>query len=62
MEQIVFLVEEASEGGYIARSLEHSMFTEADDYEELKEMIADAVKCHFDAGKMTFSNYKESDY
>ena len=36
MEQIVFLVEEASKCGIIARSLEYSIFTEADDYEELK--------------------------
>ncbi len=45
--EIIFIVEESQEGGYEARSLNHSIFTEADTYEELKEMIHDAVSCHF---------------
>ena len=48
MKEIIFSVEEAPEGGYIARALEHSIFTEADTWDELKEMISDAVRCHFD--------------
>ncbi len=48
VKEIIFLVEEAEEGGYIARALGHSIFTEAEDIEELKKMIVDAVKCHFD--------------
>ena len=48
VKEIIFLVEEAEEGGYIARALGHSIFTEAEDTEELKKMIVDAVKCHFD--------------
>jgi hypothetical protein len=45
--EIIFLVEEASEGGYQARALGHSIFTEADDFEQLKAMALDAVICHF---------------
>jgi hypothetical protein len=45
--EIIFIVEESPEGGYEARSLNHSIFTEADTFEELKEMIHDAVSCHF---------------
>lgn len=45
--EIIFIVEESPEGGYEARSLNHSIFTEADTFEELKEMIHDAVACHF---------------
>jgi len=50
MNEIIFLVEEAAEGGYIARALGHSIFTEAESMEELRDQIRDAVKCHFDDG------------
>jgi hypothetical protein len=46
--EINFLVEEAPEGGYTAQALGHSIFTEGDDWAELKEMVRDAVRCHFD--------------
>ena len=37
--EIVFLVEEAPEGGYTARALGESIFTEADDMESLHSMV-----------------------
>jgi hypothetical protein len=46
--EIIFLVEESIEGGYEARALGHSIFTEADTVEELREMVRDAIVCHFD--------------
>jgi hypothetical protein len=46
--EIIFLVEEDAEGGFIARALDHAIFTEADTLEELKSMAQDAVRCHFD--------------
>jgi hypothetical protein len=46
--EIIFLVEESPEGGYEARALGHSIFTEADTYEDLKHMVQDAVSCHFE--------------
>jgi len=46
--EIIFLVDESPEGGYEARALGHSIFTEADTLDELKVEIADAVRCHFD--------------
>ena len=46
--EIIFIVEESPEGGYEAKALGHSIFTEADTYEELREMVQDAVRCHFD--------------
>ena len=46
--EIIFLVEEDGEGGYIAKSLGYSIFTEADTIEELKKNIIDALKCHFE--------------
>jgi len=49
--EALFLVEEAAEGGYTARALGYSIFTEADSWEELKKAIRDAVQCHFDEGE-----------
>jgi hypothetical protein len=46
--ELIFIVEESPEGGYEARALGHSIFTEADSYEELKKMVQDAVACHFE--------------
>jgi len=50
MNEILFLVEEAPEGGYTARALGESVFTEADDLESLNVNVRDAVRCHFDEG------------
>ncbi|TAL84208.1 MAG: 2-oxoisovalerate dehydrogenase [Rhodanobacter sp.] len=51
MTEIVFLVEDAAEGGLVARALGHSIHTEADSYDELRQQVRDAVQCHFDAGE-----------
>jgi len=50
--EIIFLVEEAPEGGYTARALGHNIFTEADSFAELKKMVQDATQCHFKAEEM----------
>ena len=46
--ELIFLVEEAAEGGYTARALGHAIHTEAETVPELKTMVQDAVRCHFD--------------
>lgn len=51
MNEIIFLIEEAPEGGYLARALGESIFTEADSLEELPKRVRDAVRCHFEDGK-----------
>ena len=48
MKELIFLVEESPEGGYEARALGESIYTEADTLEELREAVADAVRCHFE--------------
>lgn len=48
MSEIVFLVEDAAEGGLLARALGHSIYTEAENYDELRTLVRDAVHCHFD--------------
>lgn len=47
MNEIVFLIEDDPDGGYTARALCESIFTQADDTETLREMVRDAVQCHF---------------
>lgn len=51
MSEIHFVVEEAPEGGFIARSVAEDIVTEADDLAELRKNVRDAVHCHFDEGK-----------
>jgi hypothetical protein len=51
MSEIVFVVEEAPEGGYTARAIGESIVTEADDLAQLHERTREAVRCHFDDGK-----------
>lgn len=50
--EIIFLIEEAAEGGYTASALGYSIFTEGETFDELKKNIKDAVKCHFDKKNM----------
>ena len=51
MNEIIFLVEEALEGGYTAKAIGESIFTEADTMDEIKVNIKEAVECHFDSDK-----------
>jgi len=51
MTEVIFLVEEAPEGGYTARALGESIFTEADDLAGIHEQIRDAVRCYFAEGQ-----------
>lgn len=46
--EITFEVTDAEEGGYNARAVGFGIFTQGDDWDDLKEMIRDAVLCHFD--------------
>jgi hypothetical protein len=51
MSEIIFVVEQAPEGGFSARALGEAIFTQADDVAELHARVRDAVQCHFDADK-----------
>lgn len=48
MKELFFLVEEALEGGYTAKAIGESIFTEAETIDKLKKEIREAVECHFD--------------
>ena len=47
--EIIFAVEVSPEGGYEAHALGHAIFTQGDSMDELREMVRDAARCHFDA-------------
>jgi hypothetical protein len=49
MKEIIFLVEDSPEGGFEARALGRSIFTDGDDLEQLKANVKDAVAAHFEA-------------
>ncbi len=51
MNELIFLVEEAADGGLTARALGESIFTEAETVEELRLAVRDATRCHFEEGK-----------
>jgi hypothetical protein len=49
--EIIFSVEESMDGGFEAKALGHSIFTQADTMEELKANVRKAVHLHFDEGQ-----------
>lgn len=53
MSEIVFLVEDAPEGGFTARALDYAIFTEAETYDDLRANVRDAVRCHFESAAPT---------
>ncbi|MEI6303425.1 MAG: 2-oxoisovalerate dehydrogenase [Betaproteobacteria bacterium] len=48
MNEIIFVVEDAPEGGYTAKAAGEAIFTEADTLDQLHAQVRDAVRCHFD--------------
>lgn len=46
--ELIFLIKDALEGGYTAKALGESIFTEGDTIEELKNNIREATICHFE--------------
>ena len=51
MSEIIFEVyEDEIDGGYNAVALGHSIVTQGETLAELREMVKDAVRCHFGDG------------
>lgn len=48
MSSVSFVVEQAPEGGYIARAIGASIVTQVELEAELHEQVREAVRCHFD--------------
>jgi predicted RNase H-like HicB family nuclease len=56
--EIIFMIEESIDGGYEAKALGESIYTQAETYEEIKEKIKEAVLCHFEENdKPAFIRY-----
>jgi len=49
--EIIFVIEESLDGGYEAKALGESIFTQGDSIDELKKNIVEAVNCHYDEEK-----------
>ena len=52
MNEVFFEVRESPEGGYEARALGASIYTEGDDLEDIRRNISEAVACHFDTNDL----------
>ncbi len=50
--ELIFLVEESLDGGYEARALGYSIFTEGETIEEVRKAVRNAVACHFEQEEM----------
>lgn len=51
MSEIIFEVrEDEAEGGYVATALGHAITTQGETLAELREMVREAVQCHFGDG------------
>lgn len=50
MDEVIFVVENAPEGGFVARALGVSIHSQAESVAELRERVRDAVRCHFEEG------------
>lgn len=48
MIEILFVVSEAAEGGYVASAVDAAIVTEADDWDQPRAAMRDAVRCHFE--------------
>jgi hypothetical protein len=48
MKDIIFTVSEEDDGSFTARAIGYSIFTEAENKDDLKKNIKEAVKAHFD--------------
>ncbi len=49
LREIIFIVREDPEGGYVAEAVGEGIVTQADSLEELRAMVRDAVRCRFTA-------------
>ena len=54
--EIIFQINESLDGGYEAKAIGHSIYTQCDEYSQLQETLRDAVRCHFDEEDMPSLN------
>jgi predicted RNase H-like HicB family nuclease len=49
--ELISLVEEDADGGFTARALGQSIYTQGDTLDEVRDNVRDAVRCHFEVGE-----------
>ena len=52
MSELIFVVTESFDGGYEAKAVGYSIYTQCDNYDELPAVLRDAAKCHFDENEL----------
>ncbi len=50
--ELIFEIRDAEEGGYYARALGHSIFTQADTWDDLRANVLEAASLHFEDAAM----------
>jgi hypothetical protein len=50
--EIIFLIEESLDGGFEAKAVGYSIFTEGETENEVRKNILETVRCHFDENEM----------
>jgi hypothetical protein len=60
MNEVAFIVEEDFNGGYTARAIGQSIFTEAETMEALNDNIREAVECHFGENNPSLSKMRKN--
>ena len=45
--EIVFSISQESDGGFVAECLSHDIFTQGDDWEQLRKNVQEAVSAYF---------------
>ncbi len=46
--ELIFEIRDADEGGFYARALGHSIFTQAETWDELRANVLEATSLHFE--------------
>jgi predicted RNase H-like HicB family nuclease len=58
--EIVFSIDQESDGGFVAECLSHDIFTQGDDWEQLRRNVQEAVSAYFFRPNQTFAGVASS--
>ena len=53
--EIVFTINQESDGGFVAECLSHDIFTQGDDWEQLRKNVQEAVAAYFFGPSQAFA-------
>jgi len=52
MSELLFVVEEDADGGWVGRAVGADIFTQAETLDEMEAAVRDAVRCHYEPGML----------